>query len=122
MIRGLGLDIIEIARIERIWKRYGARFALRILHPGERTALPESPVLFLAGRFAVKEAAAKALGTGFAAGITPTDMETGREDSGAPVLRLHGAAARRMAELGASCAHVSITHSRGVAAAVVVLE
>ncbi len=121
-MRGLGLDIIEIARIERIWGRYGSRFASRILHPGELAALPESPVLFLAGRFAVKEAASKALGTGFAHGVTPVDMETVREQSGAPALRLHGAAARRMAEIGASRVYVSITHSRGVAAAVVVLE
>jgi holo-[acyl-carrier protein] synthase len=122
MIRGIGLDIVEIARIERIWNRFGRRFAARILHPNELEMLPDLPIAFLAGRFAVKEAAAKALGTGFDRGIGPLEIETARAASGRPVLCLHGNAAARLKELCAAHCHVSITHGRDTAAAVVVLE
>ncbi len=76
----------------------------------------------MAARFAAKEAAVKALGTGFAAGVGPLDVEVVSLSSGKPELRLHGAAARRAGELGAAAAHISLTHERDAAAAVVILE
>ena len=87
--------------------------------------MPESPgarAAFVAGRFAAKEAAVKALGTGFAEGVSMRDVEVLRLPSGRPELRFSGAAARRAEELGVKAVHVSLTHERDVAGAVVVLE
>lgn len=122
MIVGLGIDIAEISRIAKAWERHGQRFAARVLHPAELACLPPSPVAFLAARFAAKEAAVKALGTGFSQGIGPRDIEVRPLPTGQPQLVLHGKAATRLATLGATAAHVSLTHGRDTAAAVVVLE
>jgi holo-[acyl-carrier protein] synthase len=122
MIVGLGLDVVELERIRGAWERFGHRFAARVLTPAELEALPRHPVSFLAARFAAKEAASKALGTGIARGVGWHDMEVRRQDSGKPELLLHGAARRTAHALGATRAHVSLTHGRDVAAAVVVLE
>ncbi|MFV0349911.1 MAG: holo-[acyl-carrier-protein] synthase [Halodesulfovibrio sp.] len=122
MITGLGLDVCELDRIERSWKRFGEKFAARILHPNELALLPSSPVAYLASRFAAKEAAVKALGTGFTGGIWFTQIEVAKEASGKPALRLHGNAAERARELGATTLHISLTHGKGVASAVVILE
>ncbi len=123
MIVGIGIDITEIDRIAKGWGRFGDRFARRILHPHEVVRMPAAnPVAFLAGRFAVKEAAVKALGTGFSDGIGPRDIEVGVAPAGAPQLVLHGKAAARMEVLGATRTHVSLTHGRDTAAAVVILE
>ena len=65
MIVGLGVDIVELERIARTFRRFGGKFAERILAPAELERLPGEPAAFLASRFAVKEAAVKALGTGF---------------------------------------------------------
>lgn len=122
MIVGLGLDVCELDRIERSWKRFGEKFAARILHPNELASLPSLPIAFLASRFAAKEAAVKALGTGFTEGIWFTHIEVARADSGKPTLKLHGKAADKARELGASRLHISLTHGKGVASAVVILE
>lgn len=134
MILGLGLDFVEIARIQRVWERFGRRFARHLLHSSELAELERllsapgekgravNPVNFLAGRFAVKEAVVKALGTGYTQGITPICAETVRLPSGGLTVRLHGPAQKRLEELGATAIHVSITHSRDNAAAVIVLE
>lgn len=123
MIVGIGIDIVELDRIAAAWERFGERFARRILHPDEVKRLPHNaPVAFLAGRFAVKEAAVKALGTGFSAGIGPRDIEVRPLPGGAPGIAMHGAAALRLQTLGAKGLHVSLTHGRDTAAAVVVLE
>lgn len=122
MILGLGLDVCELDRIKRSWERFGERFAARILHPNELKALPASPVAYLASRFAAKEAAVKALGTGFSQGIWFHDVEVAREASGKPVLKLHGKAAEAAQGMGVTCYHISLTHGRGIASAVVILE
>ena len=127
MICGLGIDVTEVDRMARLLQRFGLRFAQKILTPEEVRLLPVSlgaptAPATLAARFAAKEAAAKALGTGFSEGITLQNMEIHRLPSGQPCLHLRGAAAQRMAALGATRAHLSLTHGRDVAAAVVVLE
>lgn len=125
MILGLGLDIVEVRRLKRSWERFGRRFAERILHPAELLDLPVRPdatALFLASRFAAKEAAVKALGTGFAQGIGPRDIQVSKLPSGAPQLVLHGPAAQKMREMGANRAMLSMTHEKSTAAAVVILE
>lgn len=129
MIIGLGIDITELDRIKKTWLRHGERFAKRILHEQELLALSQktsqnAQVNFLAARFAVKEAAVKALGTGFSHGIGPCTIEVYSMPTGQPMIRFHGAAALRLATLGVSAenTHVSLTHGRDTAAAVVVLQ
>lgn len=123
MILGLGLDLAEIGRIRESFARHGERFLRRILTPAEAAAMPQvNPEAYLAARFAAKEACAKALGTGFADGVTLHDMEVSRLASGAPQLALSGRAAEVAKALGATRLHLSITHGRDTAAAVVILE
>ena len=108
-IIGIGLDMVELSRIERSLRRFGEHFLDRIMDEEERRAVPgdtASPssrlTAHVAARFAAKEAAVKALGTGFAAGI--------------------GAALEKARALGASRVHLTLTHTRDNAAAVVILE
>ncbi len=122
MILGLGMDVCALDRIRRSWERFGYRFAQRILHPEELRHLPASPVAYLAARFAAKEAAVKALGTGFSHGIGFQDIQIVPLDSGRPTLVLHGEAACTARRMGATRYHVSLSHERNVACAVVILE
>jgi len=125
MIIGLGLDITTVSRIERAWNKFGPRFARKILHATELdrfTARGNASIPFLASRFAAKEAAVKALGTGFSEGITLMDVRVEMLPGGKPALSLHGKAAERLNMLGANRAHLSITHDKETVAAVVVLE
>ena len=122
MILGIGLDVVEISRIGKAWERFGNRFARRILHASEIDCLPGQKVQFLASRFAAKEAAVKALGTGFSQGIIPTDIAVVSMPGGRPVLRVYNKAEERLRQLGADHAHLSLTHGREVVAAVVILE
>ncbi len=125
MILGLGLDVVEKSRIARVWERYGPRFADRILHPDEVARLESlngSEVQFLASRFAAKEAAVKALGTGFSRGILPVHIAIATLPDGRPQLRLYAEAQKRMQELRADRVHISLTHGRETVAAIVILE
>ena len=125
MILGIGMDIVEIDRIEGSLQRFGARFLQKILTPGEESALSTRGLpsaSSVAARFAAKEAAVKALGTGFSQGITPQQIYVQSLPSGQPQIFFTGPAAQRMAELGATRAHLSLTHGRDSAAAVVILE
>ncbi|WP_421901958.1 holo-[acyl-carrier-protein] synthase [Maridesulfovibrio sp.] len=123
MIIGLGIDITELDRIKRSLDKYGERFAEKILTPAEQELIPaKNPVPYVAARFAAKEAAVKALGTGFAEGITFHTIEITRMESGAPQLNFLGKALERSKIMGVEGVHISITHGRDSAAAVVVLE
>jgi len=122
VIVGLGLDVTELDRIGAAYERHGERFLDRILTKAEREKMPERPVPFLAARFAAKEAGAKALGTGFQDGISHQDFEVTADEKGKPLLRFHKEAQTRAKALGVTHIHVSITHGRDVAVAVVVLE
>ncbi|MDR2503047.1 MAG: holo-ACP synthase [Deltaproteobacteria bacterium] len=122
MILGLGLDLAEISRMQRLHERFGPRFARRILHPLELEALPKAPAAFLASRFAAKEAAVKALGTGFTGEINFQSFCVRKTATGLPELLLYGAALRRFAEVGAKRCLLSLTHSRDNAVAVVIFE
>ena len=84
--------------------------------------MPENAVPFLSGRFAAREACAKALGTGFAQGVNWLDMEILNDLSGRPVLTLSGAAAAIADRLGVRRVHLSISHERNYAVAMVILE
>jgi holo-[acyl-carrier protein] synthase len=122
VIVGLGIDLVEVERVARSTERYGDRFLRRIYHPRELEQTRGDRVQYLAARFAVKEALFKALGTGWARGIRWVDVEVQNLPSGQPVLLLHGAAAEHARSLGADRSHVTITHTAGHAAAVVILE
>ncbi len=125
MICGIGIDITEIERIEHVFQRHGMRFVKKILTHEEIEHLQKRGAIkaqALAARFAAKEAAAKALGTGFDHGITLKHMTLLNAPSGQPHLHFSGPAAIKMQELGANKIHVSITHGRDTASAVVILE
>ena len=113
-----GVDIIEIARVRQVLDRYGQRFLNRVFTPGEieycRCRAPN-----LAARFAAKEAAMKALGTGFR-GVGWKDIEVVRHQSGAPSIVLHGRAEIRAQRLGLQEMALSLSHSRDYAVASVV--
>jgi len=115
-----GVDIIEIPRIKQVLDRYGQRFLNRVFTPDE-IAYCRGRAPNLAGRFAAKEAAMKALGTGVR-GVSWKDIEVIRADSGAPSLRLHGRAKKRAERLQMSEMSLSISHSREYAVAFVVTQ
>lgn len=126
MILGIGTDLVEIERLERAYSRHGSRLLARVLSDRERSAMP--PVhtarfaAWLAKRFAAKEAAVKALGTGFRDGITLHDIETQHTVLGAPVLHFSGAARQRFESLGGRIAHLSLSDERQHALAFVIIE
>jgi holo-[acyl-carrier protein] synthase len=124
VVKGLGIDLVELDRFEQALSRHGARLEERLFTPAERAACAgrHDRTQALAARFAAKEAALKALGTGWSRGLSFRQIEVERDTAGAPHLKLHDHAARRAAELGVQRTHVSLTHQPGVAAAVVVLE
>ena len=124
MIVGLGVDLVELSRIRAVFERHGRRFVDRVLTEDERVYCLEKrdPVPSIAVRFAAKEAAAKALGTGIAGGLRFRDIEVVRASSGEPGLHLHGAAAALAGRRGVDRSLVTLTHGRNAAVAVVVLE
>jgi holo-[acyl-carrier protein] synthase len=125
MIVGIGLDLVDIARVAQLVADKGERAMTRLFTEGEAAyaAKRAEPARHLAARFAAKEAAYKALaGTEHARGIGWRDIEVVVEWDGRPTLRLHGRAAERAAELGITRMHISLTHADTTAAAVVVLE
>ena len=125
MIVGTGTDLCEIARIEQSIQRYGEQFLQRIYTEAEmrycqrkRKTSAES----YAARFAAKEAGAKALGTGIAKGVGWREIEVAHLPGGRPALLFHGRAAERAAAIGVTAAHLSLSHGRDLAIAMVVLE
>lgn len=124
MILGVGIDIIEVSRIENSYARFGDRFLQRILHPNEiRYCLSHKvPGPFLAARFAAKEAISKAFGTGIGAHLGWQDMEVARKESGEPFVVLHEKGKELFAARGASNLRISLSHTQNYATAVAVLE
>jgi len=124
MILGLGSDLIEIARIAASIDRFGERFLRRVFTPGEIAYCQrkKNAAESFAARFAAKEAGAKALGTGISQGVSWLELEVQREPSGRPLLALSGRAAMRAEKMGMARVSLSLTHSRDVSLAVVVME
>lgn len=124
MIAGIGTDIVEVIRMEQALERHGERFSARVLTPAEQLEMSAvaAPERFLAKRFAVKEAAAKALGTGFAQGISWQDFAVIHNELGAPALTLAGAALKLAEQKAVTRVHVSISDERHYAVAYVLLE
>ena len=124
MITGIGIDVIQNERIRESIERFSDRFLRRIYteREAEYCGKCANPAIHYAARFAAKEAAFKALGTGWAAGVKWVDVEVERLPSGKPELHLHGEALVRATSMGATRFHVSLTHDQLVSCAVVVLE
>jgi len=120
VIVGLGIDVVGVERMARLLARHQDRFLSRWFDPRERSAATSAERV--AARWAAKEAAAKALGTGFADGIVPSHIAILVLPSGAPSLHLAGPALARAQTLGATRFHVSLSHADGVAVATVILE
>ena len=124
MILGLGLDLVEVERVRAAVERQGEAFIKRVLTPDEAAycRFQAEPSIHIAARFAAKEAFSKAIGTGIGEGAGWRDIEVVRRDSGKPELVLHGKALESAESMGVVGMHLSITHTRLTAAAVVVLE
>ncbi len=124
MIVWVGTDLTEVARVARSIERFGERFLERVYTAGEvaycirKKRSAES----FAARFAAKEAAAKALGTGISHGVSWREIEVRREPTGRPTLLLSGRAAERAHALGVTHIALSLTHTRDLAHALVVME
>jgi len=123
VIFGIGVDVLESARVARTLERYGRRFIEHLLMPEEhaqlkRTARPER---FLAMRFAAKEAIVKAMGTGFAHGVWIRDVGVVQNEWGKPEVVFSERGERVRRALGVGEAHVTLTDERGLVVAVAVL-
>jgi holo-[acyl-carrier protein] synthase len=123
VIFGIGTDIVRVARMAENLSRYGDRFARRILTDAEYREFQDAahPANFLAKRFAAKEAAAKAFGTGFRDGLSLTHIGVGHESSGRPTLLFSGRAAVMVESYGIGDAHVSLSDEKEFAIAFVTL-
>lgn len=121
---GLGTDIAEIERVERVFARLGEAFAQRLLAPAEMTKFAQTKQKgrYLAKRFAAKEAASKALGTGIAQGVTFHDFIISNDELGKPILTLQNQAAKWAHKKGVSHVHLSIADERHYAVATVIYE
>ena len=121
-IIGSGIDAAEISRIAAAIERYGDRFVLRVFTDGEIAYCRRrrDAASSFAARFAAKEAAMKALGTGHSRGVFWRGIEVFRR-GGPPQLRFHGGAATRFASMGATTSFLTLTHSRDLAMAHVLL-
>jgi holo-[acyl-carrier protein] synthase len=124
VIVGLGLDIAEIDRMEAAITRHGAAIIERLFTPREAGYCESHRDRFerYAGRFAAKEAAMKALGTGWRTGVRWRDIEVIREPSGKPTLELQGVARERADKMGVKNILLTITHSGNLALAEVIFE
>ena len=124
MILGVGIDIIEVARIRSSHERFGERFLARILRPGEIAYClsHRDPGPFLAARFAAKEAISKAFGTGIGQHLGWQDMEVQRKETGEPFVVFHDQGLALLNARGPAKVHISLTHTSQNAAAMAVLE
>ncbi len=124
MIIGIGVDIVEIERFRKVMERLKYRFMLRVFtHEEQQFCLAyRDPVPHFAARFAAKEALFKALGTGWARGVTWLDAEVRREKQGGPAMVLYGEAERLSAGKGTNKVHLSLSHSDQWTVAAVILE
>ena len=124
MIFGIGTDIVEMSRMEATWERFGERFAERILMPEEMELFRQTkqPARFLAMRFAGKEAAVKAMGTGFAHGVWLRDVGITSNDWGRPLIIWSDRGRKVCDRLGIGKGHVSLTDDAGLILAFAVVE
>jgi len=123
-VRGIGVDIVRAERLSQALERFGSRMEKRIYTEGELAYCRShrDPLPHLAARFAAKEAAFKAIGTGLSGGVGWRQAEVLQPGGQQPQLLFHDAALERFRLLGASSVHLSLTHDGGFAVACVVIE
>jgi holo-[acyl-carrier protein] synthase len=123
-IRGIGIDVVKVERLVAALERFGERMERRLFTAGElaycRTF--HDPLPHLAARFAAKEAASKALGTGMSQGVGWKDFEVIQPGGRQPRLEFHGKGREIFDSLGCTASHLSLTHDGGIAIACVVIE
>lgn len=124
MIKGTGIDIIEVARVARELEKGGEKFIKRVFSSDEIEYCQRRAhrAQHYAARFAAKEAAFKALGTGWQKGVTWQDVAVKNDELGKPVLELSGRASELAERMAVRELHLSMTHTAEYAAAVVILE
>jgi holo-[acyl-carrier protein] synthase len=124
MVLGLGTDLIEIERIQASMDRFGERFLERVFTAGEIAYCKrkKQPAESLAARFAAKEAGAKALGTGISRGVSWKEIEVTRNVGERPMLHFNGRAGELAEAMGVRRAQLTLSHSRQLAIAMVVVE
>src|SRR5437763_16048812 len=124
MILGVGIDIIEVGRIQSSYERFGERFLNRILNRNEIAYCLSHrvPVPFLAARFAAKEAISKAFGTGIGGQLGWQDMEVGRKESGEPFVISHDRGQKLFEQRGGAKFYLSLSHTDNYASAVAIWE
>ncbi len=125
MIVGIGIDVVSINRIEKIYNQYGSRFLEKILHPHEMKSIPHiknQKMKRLASFFAAKEAVSKALGTGFREGLWFTDIEVLRHKSGMPHFSFHGKAKIKSKRLGVKKTWLTLSYEKDLCTVVAILE
>ena len=121
MVLGIGIDVIEIERIRKVFDKRGEKYLKKIFSAAELeySYKHKEPYLHLAGRFSSKEAYYKSVGFGV---LKFSEIEIANEETGKPYIILHGNTLKQWEELGSPNIHLSLTHSNTVAAAVVVIE
>lgn len=124
MIIGIGIDLIEVTRIQAAWQRHGDRFLNRILLPDEIAYCKThtNPAPFIAARFAAKEAVSKAFGCGIGSTLGWHDIEIRRRDTGQPYVVMQGKGIDLLALSKANQIHLTLTHTSAHTAAVAILE
>jgi holo-[acyl-carrier protein] synthase len=120
----MGIDLVEVRRIDRLLVKWGDRFTGRFFATGEVAYCSSKarPAIHFAARFAAKESFLKSLGIGLGMGVHLRDIEVSRDRRGKPALTLHGRAASMLAERDVTAVHLSLTHTAEHAVAAVVLE
>lgn len=124
MIVGVGVDIAETKRFENLYSRYGERIVRRILTESEQVEFGRrnNPASYLATRFAAKEAAAKALGTGFGCGVSYKSIEIKNNNQGKPMLKFINSALELARQKQVENVFVSLSDEKHYVVAVVILE
>jgi holo-[acyl-carrier protein] synthase len=124
MIHGIGTDLVEVSRIERILKKWGDRFLQRVYANDEIEYCNNKafPAIHFAARFAAKESFLKSLGIGLGMGVKLREIEVSNNELGSPVLKVNKKIGTILDNLGVNAVHVSMTHTREHAHAIVVLE
>ena len=123
-VRGIGVDVVQVSRIAESLERFGERMRRRLFTEAERAYCErhKDPLPHFAARFAAKEAASKALGTGMSGGVGWTQIEVIQPGGRQPTLNLTGVALERFQALGCTASHLTLAHDGGLAVACVVIE
>ena len=123
-VRGIGVDVVQVERLAESLDRFGERMEKRLFTESELEYCRrhKTPLPHLAARFAAKEAAFKAIGTGLSGGVSWKQAEVIQPGGQVPRLRFHGAALERFLALGCRDSHLTLSHDGGLAVACVVLE